>query len=265
MTKGERGLPTSIFDIRGQVFLVTGATGLLGSCLCRGLASFGASVLVGGRDLGRAESLARELQAQNLNATAVYLDLGDDGSIDEAVRASVARYGHIDCLVNNAISHLPGNVESYSIPDWEASMRIDATGFFRVTQQVLNVMIPQHHGNIINISSVLGLVGPDPRLYPQGLDEMRPHYFFVKAGVVGFMRYLAVAYAQQGIRVNAISPGGFAPTDGSTSNEKFAKQVPMGRLASPDEFLGAVVYLASPASSYVTGHNLIVDGGYSAW
>lgn len=265
VTIGEPVLPTSMFDVRGEVFLITGATGVLGSSLSRGLAELGASVLIGGRDLARAEGLAKELTDRHLEATAVRLDLGDDASIDEAVRLGVERYGRIDCLVNNAITHIPGNVESYSVPDWESSMRIDATGFFRVTQQCLKVMLSQHRGNIINISSVLGSVGPDPRLYPQGLDGMRPHYFFVKAGVVGFMRFLAVTYARQGIRVNAISPGGFAPDDGSSANEAFAGQVPMGRLASPKEFLGAVVFLASPAASYVTGHNLVVDGGYSAW
>lgn len=265
VTIGEPVVPTSMFDVRGEVFLITGATGVLGSSLCRGLAELGASVLIGGRDLARATGLAEELQDRNLQATPVQLNLGDDASIDKAVATGVERYGRIDCLVNNAISHIPGNVESYSISDWEASMRIDATGFFRVTQECLKVMLRQNRGNIISISSVLGSVGPDPRLYPQGIDGMRPHYFFVKAGVIGFMRFLAVTYARQGIRVNTISPGGFAPDDGSSANQAFAAQVPIGRLASPEEFLGAVVFLASAAGSYVTGHNLVVDGGYSAW
>lgn len=265
VTHGEPVLPSSLFDIRGQVFLVTGATGVLGTSLCRGLARQGACVLVGGRDRGRAEALAAELTAEGLEATAVELDLAEAVSIDGAIETCVQKYGRIDCLVNNAISHIPGHVETYAITDWEASMKVDATGYFRVTQQVLKVMLARHQGSIVNISSVLGTLGPDPRLYPSGLDGMRPHYFFVKAGVLGFTRFLAVAYADRGIRVNAISPGGFAPEDTPLANERFSSQVPMGRLGTPDEFLGAVVFLASSASSYVTGHNLVIDGGYSAW
>ena len=144
-------------------------------------------------------------------------------------------------------------------------MRVDATGYFRLTQQCLNAMLTQKSGNIITISSILGSVAPDPRLYPRGIDGMRPHYFFAKAGVIGFTRFLAAAYGKDGIRVNCISPGGFAPDDDPMRDTAFADRVPMGRLASPREFLGAVVFLASDAGSYVTGHDLVVDGGYTAW
>lgn len=265
MAEASRDGVSSLFDIQDRVFLVSGGTGRLGTAMCRGLAQLGARVHVGARNMSKAEDLSSELRGESLVAHAAHLDLSNDDSIDSAVGGVVERDGRIDCLVNAAVSHIPGDVLGYATADWEASMRVDATGFFRLTQQCLNAMLQQQSGSIVTISSILGSVGPDPRLYPNGIDGMRPHYFFAKAGVIGFTKFLAAAYARAGIRVNCVSPGGFAPAAVHSPNAAFADRVPMGRLATPEEFLGAVVFLASSAGSYVTGHDLVVDGGYTAW
>lgn len=222
--------------------------------------------MVASRNLEKCEIVAAAIRAASGRAIALTLDLADDRSIVALRDAVVARAGTADILVNNAISMFPGHVESYTPEDWERSMRVDATGFFRITQVFLNDMLAAGRGNIITIASMLGMVAAEELLYPaRGLAGFRPNYFFVKAGVVGYSRFLATAYAARNIRVNCISPGGVEANPPRTDAAAFIERVPMKRLASPDDMKGAVVYLASDASAYVTGQNLVVDGGYTAW
>ncbi len=254
------------FRLDRRVALVTGGAGTIGRSLCEGLAEAGATVICAARQLDRCEAVADKINAAGGAAIALPLDLGDTGSIDALHAAAVARTGGIDILVNNAISHYPGHVERYPVEDWEASMAVDATGFFRMTQVCLTGMLERGRGNIITIASILGVVAPEERLYPaRGLEGFRPSYFYAKAGVVGFTRFIATAYAERNIRANCVSPGGVEADPPRADGHLFADRVPMKRLARADEIKGAVVYLASDASSYVTGHNLIVDGGYTAW
>lgn len=254
------------FRLDGRIAIVTGGAGNIGSSLSRGLAEMGATVVIAARDAARCTALAEAMGAEGLSAIGLPLDLGEADSIAALHQAVVDRFGRVDILVSNAISQVPGHVERYPLADWEASMRVDATGWFALTQLCLNTMLAQGGGNIITIASILGMVAPDERLYPErGIAGFRPTYFFVKAGVVGFTRFLAAAYADKGIRVNCISPGGVQTKPPRTAGSGFAERTPMRRLADADEMKGAVVYLASDASSYVTGHNLVVDGGYTAW
>ncbi len=254
------------FRIDGQVALVTGGAGTIGRSLCAGLAEAGATVICAARHLDRCEEVAETIRSDGGKALALPLDLAEPESIDALYAAARERVGGIDILVNNAISQVPGHVERYSIDDWEASMRVDGTGFFRMTQVCLNGMLEKGRGNIVTIASMLGIVAADARLYPtRGIDGFRPSYFFTKAGVVGFTRFIATAYADRNIRANCISPGGVESDPPRPDSAAFIERVPMRRLAQPDDLKGALVYLASDASSYVTGHNLIVDGGYTVW
>src|SRR5262249_52754944 len=160
------------------------------------------------------------------------LDLADDASITGLRDAVVSRVGTPDILVNNAISMFPGHVERYTPQDWEKSMQVDSTGFFRVTQVFLNDMLAAGRGNIITIASMLGMVAAEERLYPtRGLAGFRPNYFFVKAGVLGYSRFLATTYATRNIRVNCISPGGVEANPPRTDASAFIERVPMKRLA----------------------------------
>jgi NAD(P)-dependent dehydrogenase (short-subunit alcohol dehydrogenase family) len=254
------------FTLTGRVAVVTGGSGNIGKSLCEALAEAGATVVVASRNPEKCEIVAEAIRAASGKAIALALDLADDQSIVALRDAVVAKAGTADILVNNAISMFPGHVESYTPEDWERSMRVDATGFFRITQVFLNDMLAAGRGNIITIASMLGMVAAEERLYPaRGLAGFRPNYFFVKAGVVGYSRFLATAYAARNIRVNCISPGGVEANPPRTDAAAFIERVPMKRLASPDDMKGAVVYLASDASAYVTGQNLVVDGGYTAW
>lgn len=254
------------FRIDGQVALVTGGAGTIGRSLCAGLAEAGATVICAARHLDRCESVAEAIRDAGGKALALPLDLASPASIDALHAAALERVGGIDILVNNAISQVPGHVEHYSTEDWDAAMAVDGTGFFKMTQTCLNGMLKKGGGNIITIASILGVVAAEARLYPaRGLDGFRPSYFFTKAGVVGFTRFIATAYGDRNIRANCISPGGVETDPPRPDSGGFVERVPMKRLARPDDLKGAVVYLASEASAYVTGHNLIVDGGYTAW
>ncbi len=254
------------FRLDGRVAIVTGGAGMLGTALSAGLAEAGAAVAIASRDRAKCETLAAELRKDGLSAVGLPLDLADDDSIvalrDEVIR----RFGRIDILVNNSVSKFPGHVETLPVSEWERAMRVDGTGFFYMTQVCLQQMLKQERGNIINIASIYGLRGADPRIYPpNGLAGFRPNYFFIKAGIINFTRFLAVAYAGQNIRVNCLSPGGIETNRPTEIGRRFADRTPMGRLARPEEFKGAIVFLASEASGYMTGHNLVVDGGFVAW
>jgi len=255
-----------LFRLDGRVALVTGGSGRIGTSLCHGLAGMGATVVCASRKIEACREVAEAITAAGGKALALPLDLADPQSVAALHEAAEAETGGVDILINNAVSQFPGPLEDYPLEDWEASMAIDATGYFRITQLFLNDMVARGRGNIISVASVLGMVGPDERLYPAtGAAGYRPNYFFVKAGVVGFTRYLAVTYADRGIRANCISPGGVRREPPPPGAKGFIDQVPMKRIAHPDEMIGAAVYLASDASAYVTGHNLVVDGGYTAW
>ena len=253
------------FGLEGRVALVTGGAGTLGRSLCEALAEAGATVICAARQIERCEAVAVAIRNAGGSALALQLDLADPHSIDTLVARAREQVGGVDILVNNAISQVPGHVESYTVEQWEAAMAVDGTGFFRITQLCLNGMLEKGRGNIITIASILGVVAADARLYARGLEGFRPSYFFTKAGVVGFTRFIATAYAEKGIRANCISPGGIETDPPRPDSGPFVDRVPMKRLARPDDMQGALIYLASDASSYVTGHNLIVDGGYTAW
>jgi NAD(P)-dependent dehydrogenase (short-subunit alcohol dehydrogenase family) len=254
------------FRLDGRIAVVTGGSGNIGSSICGALAEAGATVVIAARNLAKSEVLAARIEAGGGRAIALPLDLADEASITTFHDDVIAQVGTAEILVNNAISMFPGHVERYSTKDWERAMQVDGTGFFRITQLFLNDMLAAGRGNIITIASILGMVGPEERLYPtRGIAGFRPNYFFVKAGVVGYSRFLATAYATHNIRVNCISPGGVEANPPRKDAAGFIDRVPMKRLASPDDMKGAVVFLASDASAYVTGQNLVVDGGYTAW
>jgi NAD(P)-dependent dehydrogenase (short-subunit alcohol dehydrogenase family) len=268
----------SLFDLTGKTAIVTGAVGILGSHFCRGLAEFGAQVAVVDLDSERCSTFAAELEREyGMPAVGVACDVSSPESVANMVDGVVKRFGSIDILHNNAASKSAdldaffASTEQYSLHEWRRIMSVNIDGMFLVAQAVGRQMQKQGTGgSIIQTASIYGLVSSDKRIYEGsfylGRQISNPAvYSTSKAAVVGLTRYLAANWGDQGIRVNALVPAGVESGQNDTFKGRYSARVPMNRMAQPDEMVGALVYLASDASSYVTGHCLVVDGGLSAW
>jgi 2-deoxy-D-gluconate 3-dehydrogenase len=266
------------FQLTSQIALVTGAAGLLGSGFCRILAKAGASVLVADIDEEGATLVAEEIQDDGLLATPARVDITDPISVDKLIETVLREYGGLNILVNSAAldpkfdpdhhEQTSNAFEDYPLEAWNQALDVNLTGMFLVSQASATPMLAQDRGVIINICSTYGLVGPDQRLYEREghPPQFKPVYYSVtKAGVLGFTRYLATYYSGKNIRVNALTPGGVFNDHDDEFVEKYAARTVLGRMARRDELNGALLFLASDASSYMTGANLVVDGGWTAW
>jgi NAD(P)-dependent dehydrogenase (short-subunit alcohol dehydrogenase family) len=267
-----------LFDLSGKTAIVTGAVGILGRRFCRGLAEFGAQVVVADLDLDRCSTFAAELEHDyGKPSLGVACDVADPASVAGMVDYVVKHFGAIHILHNNAASKSAdldaffASTEKYSLPEWRRIMSVNVDGMFLVAQAVGGQMQKQRiGGSIIQTSSIYGLVSSDKRIYEGSLYLGRQIsnpavYSTSKAAVVGLTRYLAANWGDVGIRVNALVPAGVESGQNETFKARYSARVPLGRMAQGDEMVGALVYLASDASSYVTGHCLVVDGGLSAW
>jgi NAD(P)-dependent dehydrogenase (short-subunit alcohol dehydrogenase family) len=268
----------NLFELKGKTAVVTGAVGILGQGFCRGLAEFGAQVAVVDLDQERCASFAGELQRDyGTEAMGIACDVSDPASVASMVDQVVKRFGAIHILHNNAASKSAdlnaffAATEDYALSEWRKIMAVNVDGMFLVAQAVGGQMKKQGGGgSIIQTASIYGIVSSDKRIYEGsfylGRQINNPAvYSTSKAAVVGLTRYLAANWGDVGIRVNALVPAGVESGQNDTFKARYSARVPMGRMAKADEMVGALVYLASDASSYVTGHCLIVDGGLSAW
>ena len=253
--------------------LVTGGAGILGQKFCEGLLNAGAQVAVVDVDVDAAEAVAASL---GTGALGFGCDVSRPDSVHACVQAVLARFGHIDVLLNNAASKSSDiraffkPFEDYSLDTWREVMSVNIDGMFLMAQAVGRHMLTRGSGSVIQTASIYGLVGPDPRIY-EGSDYLGGSintpavYAASKAAVIGLTRWLATHWAPHGIRANCLVPGGVASGQNSLFAEKYSSRVPLGRMAEADELVPALIYLASPASSYVTGQVLAVDGGWTAW
>ena len=269
-----------LFRIDGRVALVTGGAGLLGRRHCEVLVEAGGNVAIGDLDGQRAEALARELGPER--ALGLALNVGDERSVQAAVDRSVQRFGSLDILVNNAALTVRGGSEQfadyfapferYRRDLWDLALAVNLTGMMLCAQAAGRQMLKQGKGVIVNISSTYGVVAPDQRLY-EGVKSPYAEagfntpvsYAVTKTAVLGLTRYLATYWGRQNIRVNALTPHGVYDNHDETFVRSFAYRSPLGRMARDDEYRGALLFLVSDASSYMTGANLIVDGGWTAW
>lgn len=267
------------FDLDGKVALVTGGAGLLGAEFCQALAEAGAKVAVVDVNPVAAQKVVFDLSGSGYQALAVGIDITKPTAVQYMRDTVLEAFGSLDILVNSAAldpkfdpDHTEpgasGAFEDYPLAAWQQALDVNLTGMFLVSQAVAPVMLKQKMGVIINVSSMYGLVGPDQRLYRRESQPPRfkPVYYSVtKAGVLGFTKYLATYYAGKNIRVNALTPGGvFNGHDDAFLLEYSARAV-LGRMAEKHEMNAALLFLASEASSYMTGANLVVDGGWTAW
>lgn len=253
-----------LFKLDGRIALVTGGAGIYGVHITKALAEAGAHVVIASRNLEQCKETARALGEEGLKVSAAALDLGSSRSIEGLCEEIVAEFGKVDILFNNAVARAGGDPSTVTEEDWVSAMKVNSTGFFMSCKIFGEQMIKQRSGVIVNISSIYGAVGPNFNIY-EGTDMTSPaNYAFAKGGMINFTRYAASYYGRFGIRVNCISPGGFQTDQPDAFIENYSKQTPLRRMATDDDIKGAAVFLASDASAYITGHNLMVDGGWTA-
>lgn len=257
------------FDLSGKVAWVIGGAGLLGTEVCRALAEHGAHVICADLRRAQADEVVGNLQSRDLAAEAMQLDIGDEEQVIQATADVRAKSGRIDVLLNMTYFYTKKPWDELTAADFDAGLRVTLTGAFVATREVGKVMRNQGNGSIIHFSSMYGVVSPDPRMYPASQAVNPIDYGVSKAGILQLVRYQAVQLASAGVRVNAIVPGPFPMpnTQGQDSEfmQRLKAKVPMGRVGNPPEIAGAVVFLASDAASYVTGTQIVVDGGWTAW
>jgi NAD(P)-dependent dehydrogenase (short-subunit alcohol dehydrogenase family) len=251
-----------LFDLTGKTAIVTGGGSGIGRQMAEGLAESGANLVLCARKAERCEQAAAELEQLGVRALGLGCDVRDPEQVGAVVRRAVDELGSVDVLVNNAGTVWGATPEDMPLEGWQKVVDVNLTGVFLFAQEAGRVMIERGGGSIVNIASVAGLHGAPPEFVNTIV------YHATKGGVIAFTRDLAWKWAQHGIRVNAIAPGWF-PSDMSKfvldlQGEELVRRVPLRRFGGPEDLKGAIVFLASPASAYVTGHTLVVDGGQSA-
>ncbi len=252
-----------LFDLRGRVAVVTGGATGLGRQMAEALAELGADVVLCARNEERCRQAADEIRATGVRTLPLACDVTQPAKVQEMVDAALAAFGRIDVLVNNAGRAWGSPLEDMRVEDWHKVLDTNLTGSFLCAQAAGRVMIQAGRGAIVNLASVSGLGGAHP-------DVLRAAaYHASKGGVIAFTRDLACEWARHGVRVNAIAPGWF-PTHMSKpvlerQRERMLADIPLGRFGGAHDLKGAVAFLASDASAFVTGHVLVVDGGQSAW
>jgi NAD(P)-dependent dehydrogenase (short-subunit alcohol dehydrogenase family) len=270
-----------LFDLSGRVAIITGGAGLLGREYALALADMGAHIVIADIDVTAGAQVLAEISEQSGGgATLVRTDVSCRSSVQAMVMRILEERGQIDILINNAaldpkfdrahgrVEHLT-SFENFPLEAWERSLAVDLTGMFLCAQAVATPMLKRGRGVIVNVSSIYGVVGPDQRIYQiSGAKEQayKPvTYSVTKSAVLGLTRYLATYWAGKNIRVNALTLGGVYNDHDDEFTRLYSNRTPLGRMATRDEYCGALLFLVSDASSYMTGANLVVDGGLTAW
>jgi NAD(P)-dependent dehydrogenase (short-subunit alcohol dehydrogenase family) len=275
------GFTKERFDLTGRVAIITGGGGFLGGQHAEAIASAGGIPVLADIRLAQAGIKARELaEVLGVPACAIQVDITQPEQVRALLAEVLARYDRVDILINNAANNPKmedesgmtwSRLEHFPLDQWQADLAVGLTGAFLCSQIIGQEMARRGGGVILNIASDLAVIAPDQRIYRQaGLpDDQQPakpvSYSVVKTGLIGLTRYLATYWALAGVRVNAISPGGMYNQQPDDFVEKLTKLIPLGRMAHRNEYQGAILFLCSDASSYMTGQNLIMDGGRSCW
>lgn len=251
-----------------KVILVAGGAGYLGTPVCRALAQHGAAVAIADIHDAQARQLAADIvsalpQSRTLGLA---MDIGKEAEIRAAVQHTIQAFGRLDAVVNMTYGSIGKRVEELTADEFDRANQLNLTGSFLLAREAASQM--QAGGSIVIFSSMYGHISPDPRIYEPPMNPNPIEYGVGKAGIEQMVRYLAVHYGPRGIRVNGIAPGPFPNPKGQEDREFMARlsyKVPLGRIGRQEEIVGPVLFLASDAASYVTGHILNVDGGWTAW
>lgn len=263
-----------LFDLTNKTIVLTGSAGFLGAHFANTLSSAGANVILVDIDEKRNKIIENQiLRKFSTKPKSFHVDISEPSQIKELVQTIVKDYKTIDVLINNA-QFLPKThpkrdtpFEEYPLDLWDNCISVNLRGLFLCSKEIGNRMIKQGGGNIVNISSIYGLVGPDQRIYGKSRLNSPAFYAVTKGGMVNFTRYLASQWGQKNIRVNTLTLGGVYNNKYHKNSfvKKYSEKAILGRMAKIDDYDGALLFLTSDASSYMTGSNLIIDGGWTAW
>jgi NAD(P)-dependent dehydrogenase (short-subunit alcohol dehydrogenase family) len=257
-----------LLSLEGRVAIVTGAAGWLGSAMSRALAEAGATLVVTSRDGEQAQTFADSLPGSGHLGMA--FEQAQTETIPAFIEEVVNRLGQVDVLVNNAYGGTAPDIDNATAEDFDNAFHTGVTAYFLLAREVVHHLRQrQAAGSIINIASMYGVVASYPSAYEDLPVNSPPNYHALKGGVVHLTRHLAAYWAGDNVRVNAISPGPFPKPQTQEEMpefiERLSAKVPLGRMGRPEELKGLVVLLASDGGSYITGQNILVDGGWTAW
>ena len=262
----------NLFDLTRKIAFITGGAGLLATEHAIALSSYGAKVILSDINSDNAEAIKNNLKEQDCDVDFIQCDVTSKESWYEALQYLIDHYGKIDILVNNAgftnqskSKNFDASFENFPLEDWNNIMNVNLTGTFLGCQVIGSQMLKAKSGAIINIASLYGVVSPNHNMYPGTGISQPVAYSVSKHGVVSLTKYLATLWADKGVRVNCLTPGGIWNGHDGLFLERFKNLNPIGRMSDKSELRGGLVYLASEASSHVVGHNLIIDGGWTAW
>ncbi len=251
-----------VFSCENKVAIVTGGTGLIGREIARGLHEFGAEVYAADIDRGKTE----DILSDKINF--LYLDVASEDSVNNGISDVIQAKGRLDILVNCAYPRTGDwgtKFEDIKLDSWKTNLDSHLGGFFICCRTAAEQMKKQRGGVLINLASIYGVTAPDFSVYNGTEMTMPAAYAAIKGGVIALTRYIATYYGMHNVRANSISPGGIYNGQRGPFVERYSQKTPLGRMGKPHEVVGAAIYLASDASSYVTGENLMVDGGWTAW
>ena len=272
-----------LFNLKDKIAVITGGSGFLGSEFALTLSNIGAIPIVLDKNKNSLQFLEKKFKKKKLKGFFLLVDLNDENKVNVAIDLIIKKYRKIDCLINatgfTGQNMLKTNVnffekfEKYNFQLWQRSLNGNLSSVFLVTKSVAKHMIKRKKGSIVNIASDVGIISPDHRIYEpnkkfnyKGVNFNTPiSYSVAKSGIISMTRYLATYWAKKGIRVNCISPAGIYNKHNKKFVEQLSHRIPIGRMAKSYELNGAIIYLCSNASSFVTGHNLVVDGGRTIW
>jgi NAD(P)-dependent dehydrogenase (short-subunit alcohol dehydrogenase family) len=254
----------SLFSLKGKCAVVIGGAGKIGFPMAESLAEAGAKVYIASRNEKNYLPAVKKLQSEKLSVEGITLDQSNESCVLKVLNEISNNFKTPDILINAGCYRPMKNYFDDTIENWDKSMEVNARGIFITCRVFGKAMAKEGKGSIINLSSIYGVVAPDMSIYEGSDFETEPDYPFLKGGIISFSKYLSSYFSKNNVRVNCISPGGFFNNQKDPFYSKYIKKTPLGRMANHNDMKGVALFLASDASSYITGINIPVDGGWSA-